>query len=91
MRWKDPDVWIDDINPLIRESIAQIKQWGIQTHSPFEWLTYAAEELGELAKAISEHVYRQAPASDVSKEAIQLATLALKIAKMSQEVRKNEP
>lgn len=55
---------------------------GVQHRTPFEWLTYAAEELGELAKAISEHEYREGDWRDVVDEAVQVATLALKIAEM---------
>lgn len=83
MRWKDPGITPTDIFYLEQESFRQIEIWGVQQHTPFEWLTYTAEELGELAKAISEHVYRGAEAVDISKEAIQVATLALKIAKMA--------
>lgn len=64
------------------ENENQIKKWGVQTHTPFEWLTYTTEELGELAQAISEHYYRTGSKEDVAKEAIQVATLALKIAEM---------
>lgn len=64
------------------ENIRQLAKWGIQDKSPFEWLTYTAEELGETAKAISEHHYRGGSATAVVKEAIQTATLALKIAEM---------
>jgi len=64
------------------ENRSQLKKWGIQTHSAFEWLTYTTEELGELANAISEHEYRGGDIEDVVREAIQVATLALKIAEM---------
>ena len=64
------------------ESDFQIAKWGIQTHSAFEWLTYTMEELGELADAISEHEYRDGTKEHVVHEAIQVATLALKIAEM---------
>jgi len=64
------------------ENQRQLRKWGVQTHSAFEWLTYTTEELGELANAISEHEYRGGNSKDVVKEAIQVATLALKIAEM---------
>lgn len=64
------------------ESDKQIKKWGIQSRSPFEWLTYTTEELGELAEAISEKYYRNGSYDEVIKEAIQTATLSLKIAEM---------
>lgn len=67
------------------ENSSQLSKWGVQTHSAFEWLTYTAEELGELAQAIGDYEYRDGKAKDVKKEAIQLATLALKIAEMMEE------
>ena len=69
---------------IYEENIRQIKKWGIQDHEPFEWLMFATEELGETAKAIGEFQYRGGLAEDVVKEAIQTATLMLKIAEMFQ-------
>ena len=64
------------------ENQIQVKKWGIQDRTPFEWMTYTTEEVGELARVISEHNYRGGSANNVVKEAIQTATLALKIAEM---------
>ena len=67
---------------VVIENEKQIKKWGIQTHSLFEWQNYTTEELGELAKAISENQYRKGNWQDIYNEAIQVATLSLKIAEM---------
>lgn len=64
------------------ENERQIKKWGVQRHTLFEWQTYTTEELGSTSKAISEYVYRGGPAEKVVSEAIQVATLSLKIAEM---------
>jgi len=64
------------------EHLRQIKKWGIQTHTMFEWLTYITEELGSLAKAISGYEYRNGEKQRVIDEAYQVATLAIKIAEM---------
>lgn len=72
--------WI--LDKILSGHAAQVLKWGVQTHSAFEWLAYAAEELGELAEAISEHEYRGGSKEKVISEAIQVATLALKIAEM---------
>ena len=48
----------------------------------FEWLAYLTEELGSLSKAVSEAYYRNGPWQRARQEAIQVATLALKIAEM---------
>ena len=69
--------------PLITiENRNQLKKWGVQTHSSFEWLAYLTEEVGEVSKAISEYEYRNGTKEEIVKEAIQAATLALKIAEM---------
>ena len=67
---------------ILRENIRQLEKWGIQDHSPSEWLMFTTEELGELAEAIGEWQYRGGLVEDVVKEAIQTATLCLKIAEM---------
>jgi len=82
--FKDPDLSPDDINCLMMESYRQIKKWGFQEVSPFEWMNYLVEEVGELAAAISEFAYRDGDQDQISIEAIQVATLALKIAKMAE-------
>jgi NTP pyrophosphatase (non-canonical NTP hydrolase) len=64
------------------ENKRQVAKWGIQNRTPFEWLAYTTEELGELSEAISEWSYRGKLGENVVKEAIQTATLCLKIAEM---------
>ena len=64
------------------ENYYQLDKWEVQTRTPFEWMNYTTEELGELAEAISNYVYSNGPAEHVIREAIQVATLALKIAEM---------
>lgn len=78
-------VWT--LGKILNENDNQLLKWGIQIHSSFEWLTYTAEELGELAKAITEFEYRGGSREAVIKEAIQTATLALKIAEMFDETQ----
>jgi len=79
-RCLESDNWI--AKKVRTENINQIRKWGVQIHTSFEWLTYTTEELGELAKAIGEYEYRKGTKEDVVKEAVQVATLALKIAEM---------
>lgn len=64
------------------ENRNQIRKWGLQKHTLAEWLMFTTEELGELAKAISEFVYRDGTPKEIYFEAIQTATLALKIAEI---------
>jgi NTP pyrophosphatase (non-canonical NTP hydrolase) len=71
------------VMPLVyRENTRQLEKWGVQDHEPVWWLAFTNEELGELAKAISEYSFRGGLAEEVIKEAIQTATLCLKIAEM---------
>ncbi len=87
-----PPIWKDQklksisflVDHIFRENERQIQKWGVQERSPFEWETYLSEEVGEVAEAISEFVYRNGTREDIFKESIQVATLALKIAEMSQ-------
>lgn len=81
---------------VILEHQNQMNKWGVQIHSLFEWQNYITEELGELAKAIAEHEYRNGNWENIYKEAIQVATLSLKIAEMILEteisiLNKNDP
>lgn len=67
---------------VILESKYQVLKWGIQDVLPSEWMMFLTEELGELAEAISEFQYREGTIKSVTHEAIQVATLSLKIAEM---------
>jgi NTP pyrophosphatase (non-canonical NTP hydrolase) len=67
---------------VLKEHEHQIEKFGIQCKSPFEWMTNLTEEVGELAEAITEQHYNNGTLEAVLKEAIQVATLALKIAEM---------
>ena len=72
------------VKDLDREHLRQLNKWGVQTHSMFEWMNYLTEEVGELAEAVSnsEYVGTLMARADAYAEAIQVATLALKIAEM---------
>lgn len=67
---------------VMEENNRQVTKWGVQDRHPFEWLAYTTEEIGELSEAILECVYRGGLQSAVVNEAIQSATLLLKIAEM---------
>lgn len=67
---------------VIVESHRQVRKWGVQNVTPAEWMLYLTEEVGELAEAIAEREYRTGTSGAVYKEAIQVATLALKLAEM---------
>lgn len=70
---------------LKTEDFKQVDKWGIQVRTLFEWMNYVTEEVGSLAKAISEYSYRDGSKEAIIAEAIQSATLILKIADMVKE------
>lgn len=65
---------------ITHEHINQFNKWGIQAQTLPEWLMFLIEEVGELAEAIAEFMYRDGSPIDIYDEAIQVATLAAKIA-----------
>jgi len=79
-----PEYMIISVLNHLLEFPRQLKKWGVQDHSPFEWLAFLTEEVGELASEIAELEYRNGNHREVVAEAIQVATLALKIAEMHQ-------
>ena len=85
MIWIDPGLIATDICLLQHEDDNQMCTWGIQKHAPAIWMLILSEEVGELAKTILEHEVDGLNPEDIQKEAIQVATLALKIAKMAVE------
>lgn len=79
-----PDLTLMALPKLVamvqNENQSQIDKWGIQVRSRPEWMLYLTEEIGELADALGEREYRGGTDEHVVKEAIQVITLALKIA-----------
>lgn len=71
-----------NMNALIEENASQLMKWGVQNRTLPEWLMFLTEEVGELAEAIAEFIYRDGTPTQIWKEAIQTSTLALKIAEM---------
>ncbi len=70
---------------LEEEHRRQLKQFGVQEHSLYKWVTCIMEELGELSEAILENDCGAAPLTDVTREALEVATLALKVVEMTRE------
>jgi hypothetical protein len=77
------DHWDDLTYMVCKENDNQLSKWGYQDVHPYGWMIYLSEEVGELAKAITEQVERgEATDAEIALEAIQVATLSLKIAEM---------
>lgn len=75
---------IETVTMLESESRRQIDMWGKQTHDPAEWFLILGEEVGELGQEICKVQFdgRLDDARKLIAEAIQVATLAIKIARM---------
>lgn len=87
MKLTDTGLDSEAINMVYDEDARQREKWGDQTHSIYKWITILSEEVGELSKAALEVYHNEASWRDVVKEAVQVATLALKIAWMVQKRR----
>ena len=87
MELTDKGLRPEAINMVYQEDRKQREKWGDQTHSIYKWITILSEEVGELSKAVLEAHHDTAAWKDVVKEAVQVATLALKIAWMVQRRR----
>ncbi len=74
--------WQELFKLVLLENQAQLNKWGSQDHAPSEWFMFTTEEVGELSQAISEWIFRNGKPIEIVKEAIQVATLSLKIAEM---------
>ena len=71
---------------VIDENDLQLRKWGVQTRTLPEWIMFLVEEVGEIADAIGEFLYRNGEPVKIYFEAIQSATLALKIAEISRAI-----
>lgn len=83
--WTDPEIRPDDLlfRGVVSESQRQVSKWGIQTHTPAEWFLILGEEFGELGQELCRAHFDNETRMNLYKEALQVATLALKIAAMS--------
>lgn len=69
------------INEEVRREMARaLRKFPTWPTDPMHALGVVAEEHGELAKALLERIYADGPVGNVSKEAIQLAAMALRFA-----------
>lgn len=86
-RWRDGQLkTLPKLLELIKlENRLQIQRHGVRTHTVSVWAAILQEEVGELAKEMCQRIFdRDSPRlSQIGAEAIQVATLALKIAEMA--------
>lgn len=83
-KYKDLELkTLEKMKSLIKaENLHQLRKWGIQERTLPEWILFLGEEVGELCEAVAEFEYREGTSMEIIQEAIQVATLALKIAEM---------
>lgn len=67
---------------IASEDVAQREKWGSQSRSLAKWCLILGEEVGELNKAILEYLAGNETLTRIVREAVQVSTLALKIAWM---------
>ncbi|PWA08670.1 hypothetical protein DCC39_14460 [Pueribacillus theae] len=67
--------------------MAQNAKWGLQRHDYPFWLTILVEEVGEVSQAMQKDCtsYKNSDASDLYKELIQVAAVAVAIAEQVKE------
>lgn len=92
-RWRDTGLDPDYVDAILacaqREDLRQLSKWGLQVHSPAEWLAIVTEEFGEAAKEIVELHFAPDPesahqaADRFEAEMIQVVTLLLKMGRMA--------
>ena len=70
------------LKSMEEENQRQLSKWGVQNRTLSEWMLYLTEEVGELAQAIAEFMYRGGSHDEIYKEAIQCTVLSAKIAEM---------
>ena len=65
------------LSDVIKEMDAQDEYCGVQNHPDTVWNMILTEEVGEVAQAASEHVFRGGPSEKMRKELIQVAAVAI--------------
>ncbi len=80
------------VDKIFAENRAQIEKHGVQTATPYEWMLWVTEEVGELAQSINDverHVETPKMLEHVVEEAVHAATLLIKIAEMYSVLQKD--
>lgn len=67
------------VSSILRERRNQDAKWGEQNHPPLQWLAILTEEVGELAKEVNEHHWREQhdTLAKLRQELVQVAAVAV--------------
>ena len=67
------------VSAILRERRDQDDKWGEQNHPPLHWLAILTEEVGELAKEVNEHYWREQrdTLTKLRAELVQVAAVAV--------------
>jgi NTP pyrophosphatase (non-canonical NTP hydrolase) len=73
---------LDYLFSITEERENQIKKWGVQNHTPIEWIAILTEEVGEVSKEALEFHFKRfyedtGQLERYEKELIQVAAVAL--------------
>lgn len=76
---------------VIKERVSQYAKWGRQRHDLRTWLAILVEEVGEVAEAMQKGLVseKDTDASDLLKELIQVAAVAVAIAEQIRETEES--
>jgi NTP pyrophosphatase (non-canonical NTP hydrolase) len=80
------------IEAIKGERVNQVNKWGVQNHTPIEWLAILTEEVGEVSKEALEYHFKKfypenGQLQRYEKELIQVAAVALA---MLESLQRNE-
>lgn len=70
------------LSEIASERVRQHNKWGIQNHTPIEWLSILMEEVGEVSKEALENHFKYANNTGLAnyrKELIQVAAVAVQM------------
>lgn len=62
---------------VIKERQRQDEKWGVQNHSPAEWMLILMEEVGEFSQAVLDNQALGADPSHIRTELVQFTAVAL--------------
>lgn len=72
---------------VMAERARQNTKWGVQDHTPAEWMMILMEEVGEFARAEMEARYRDADPIRMREELVQVVAVALAMLECGDRVR----
>lgn len=85
---KDTGLDEEALGMVVVEDIRQIEKYGYSNHSLDDWHLILQSEMGDLSRSILRSKFQDAGLGPIARDAIHVATVALKIARMLRELSK---